>query len=1787
MSDVKTSQIPGPAYTWAGASFAWSDVSGSKTWAEAYPFQHGLLAREVLRVIGTGRMLIIEARSASFEAAEKSTYRQVYLNGEVVHVATRGMSLTSVSPIGAVLHHDSYDIHTDPAGEGDRLIADIHAQPQGSILVFNTDDQPSYIYDPTTLGYVLRDELAKLGFAKLDGWEHRCAWAGICIKGGSALDENYVGAGEVTMASSAIPIAPLSPVFAARFNNSLQGNVPERIRYIRDWINESTVNNGDHWVEIQAYNGSTNVAAGATVTASHPPNAGTLAMVTDGNTASANYVGLNAGEPCWVQVDLGDAHELAQIKVWHYYADGRTYHKTKTEVSEDGIAWYRIFDSAIEGEYVETADGKTHDLSNLGLTAAPSAVTDVSLNHLGTGVYNDEDSTNLINSITPSFVDFTGNASITTVEDPNCDTPMQRIESTDGLITSPIWWQAAGTLTSLEPYTYTLDVRGVGRARLYLHQVDNGAGGDTGQGGEWATLNPHEWQRIEISARLTETKNTQNFLVQLDEGAGSYVEVTKPQCEHGWFATSFINGADTARGSSLLSYDGLALGDFTIHVRFVPGCEYYKTETVGYNRVLLRMWDASFERRIDYTDYINEPSPDRIDSAPFFNLEPNVNWDGIMHHWHHSLTYKKGEVHDFIIRKTSSNLRINIYREGELVKEQGYNYTDSTKLADFVLTRLDIGNGGAYDDNWQGIVKSVQVYDSRLSDADMERIIVADELLARDLALPKSEALTLADNAAKHTALPKWESFATTDSYGRLLDYRRQFDEFLSVKRGGVSELALDGYDDYVAIRDFKYEGGGHTKLTVEAIIKTTKDLSEIASFDRSEYWRFMIGSDITGARGTIGMAIYTNTGQKDVTGIARVDDGLEHHVAAVFDGLLETLSFYVDGELDKQYTGIGSSFGYGLRYGFVGVGSEAASYDGTKGPFHYQHGTIREFRIWDEVRTQDQIRRNMSARLPADDRAGLQLYYPFDEGYGAVAYDHSGNQYHGDLKNGAGWSTSGEAKSTEFVVVDNRVVIPNNPSIQITGDQAIEMWLKPYPSTVRRNPFNKSYGGEGTITLELDNGMNYFWGTAGVNTQPYQAVKSPALRINEWNHVFLVRDLTNGIIWWNVNGNTTSSAPAYAEAVASESDLSIGHGYTSSFDGLIAGVRLYNRALSGAEIEERRRGIYSDLSGEVLHLPLNELSGNIAHDHSGTGNDGTIVAPVRVYDAPPSRELRSAIDLPKSEYIAISENYADAISYIRGFAETVGFSESYADVIGFMVAVSESISVGEHLGRDAQLGAFQETLSLAESVGKSTGKSVAESVAVGEAFGRVVGFYRELLESLQMHYRGSNGALLINDGGAVEFANSDLINTASAGYTNKTHEARFTTGSDVTSRQVIWEQGGGSNGLNLYVGDGKLWVGAWSDSAPTPFSVFLSVEIEPSAECHAAISFEENGDVIGYLNGVEFARQAVSSYLYRHIGSVAIGAVRFDTRFHDGDISGSGYVFRGLIGEQRHWNVTRTAQQVANHMDAELTGAESGLVGWWRADDLLGTTLTDYSGSNLHGSIVNGEWVMELEKSTALAKREYAQFLDGLKRDSGKSIAESLAVADTLGRTVAFKRALAEGLSVDDALAKATELPFTEAFDTFEQYRRNANGVISDVLVDTGDLTEFDFEQLLRYQSAVGYERFRSFIPGDYDYQDALFKTVLVSLNEDRPHVDKLNVEVDVPDVFDRGRADIAVGGATIDFNRNFNVPPEVQVTLKGGTVVATPKIIDITKTGFTVQLEDGAGGTVAGTVTWAAEGY
>ena len=160
------------------------------------------------------------------------------------------------------------------------------------------------------------------------------------------------------------------------------------VRYIRDYCNGNTsqYSNLCNWMEIQAIsNVGTNLALNKTVTSN--VTVSNLSYVTDGDYKdSSKYANATSSTTTipYVQIDLGQVYSnIDEIKIWHYYNDGRKYLNTKTEISADGTHWVTLFDSAVSGTYVETIYG--HSIKVNGTSFNSSQVT---INELGLHVKN-------------------------------------------------------------------------------------------------------------------------------------------------------------------------------------------------------------------------------------------------------------------------------------------------------------------------------------------------------------------------------------------------------------------------------------------------------------------------------------------------------------------------------------------------------------------------------------------------------------------------------------------------------------------------------------------------------------------------------------------------------------------------------------------------------------------------------------------------------------------------------------------------------------------------------------------------------------------------------------------------------------------------------------------------------------------------------------------------------------------------------------------------------------------------------------------------------------------------------------------------------------------------------------------------------------------------------------------------------------------------------------------------------------------------------------------------------
>ena len=172
-------------------------------------------------------------------------------------------------------------------------------------------------------------------------------------------------------------------------------------------------------------------------------------------------------------------------------------------------------------------------------------------------------------------------------------------------------------------------------------------------------------------------------------------------------------------------------------------------------------------------------------------------------------------------------------------------------------------------------------------------------------------------------------------------------------KVGGAMEFTGVS-TDYIAVREHHYVEPIE-EITLVAWVKADQR-GMIASWDRSEFFRFAVGDDVGGNAGTTFVAFDTCCPCcHDWFGKTDVADDKWHHLVATFDGKEKRI--YVDGELDEKADAPAKVIGAGQsRFGFIGIGSEAGVFDAATGPTWAYAGLLDEFMLFHRALTEKEV---------------------------------------------------------------------------------------------------------------------------------------------------------------------------------------------------------------------------------------------------------------------------------------------------------------------------------------------------------------------------------------------------------------------------------------------------------------------------------------------------------------------------------------------------------------------------------------------------------------------------------------------------------------------------------------------------------------------------------------------------------------------------------------------------------------------------------------------------------------
>ncbi len=257
----------------------------------------------------------------------------------------------------------------------------------------------------------------------------------------------------------------------------------------------------------------------------------------------------------------------------------------------------------------------------------------------------------------------------------------------------------------------------------------------------------------------------------------------------------------------------------------------------------------------------------------------------------------------------------------------------------------------------------------------------------------------------------------------------------------------------------------------------------------------------------------------------------------------------------------------------------------------------------------------NLSRRLPLaiavlsmlslaaeaqDITTGLRGHWKLSETSGTIAADSSGYGSNGTVFNGTAWTTAcGGTRVFDFNGTSHYLSIPNASNLQPTGALTIAAWIKgdawgagtDVDTIVRKgegNPNNYQLAiSDGRVELLLD-------GNDGAGFRG-----NTVLATGVWYHVAATWDGSTVRIYVNGVLNNTPASRTGTIGVDTRPAYIGGRSGADQFDGMIHEVRLYDRALSQADI--------THLYGSIGHWKLAETSGTTAADSSHYAKNGTV----------------------------------------------------------------------------------------------------------------------------------------------------------------------------------------------------------------------------------------------------------------------------------------------------------------------------------------------------------------------------------------------------------------------------------------------------------------------------------------------------------------------------------------------------------------------------------------------------
>ncbi len=273
-----------------------------------------------------------------------------------------------------------------------------------------------------------------------------------------------------------------------------------------------------------------------------------------------------------------------------------------------------------------------------------------------------------------------------------------------------------------------------------------------------------------------------------------------------------------------------------------------------------------------------------------------------------------------------------------------------------------------------------------------------------------------------------------------------------------------------------------------------------------------------------------------------------------------------------------------------------------------YFQGKIDEVRIWNDIRTETEIRQNMYRELTdPSGEANLMAYYKLNETSGTTADDAKGSN-NGTLNNmdNSDWQTSpamfGPKNCLEFDGLNDWI----STSAIMPSAYTKEAWVYIPSANDKDNNIISGGPSDGLHAFWISRGYSYHL-SAGHNGV-WNAVEDPnQIPFGSWQHIAVT--YASGTMTLYRNGVQVDLANGVA-AFTGGTAVRIGSfgDNSNNLGGKLDEVRIWNIARTASQIRDNMcKSLTGNESGLVAYYNFDNTSGTVLQDFSGNGYNGAL----------------------------------------------------------------------------------------------------------------------------------------------------------------------------------------------------------------------------------------------------------------------------------------------------------------------------------------------------------------------------------------------------------------------------------------------------------------------------------------------------------------------------------------------------------------------------------------------------